>query len=29
MDEIILRLLKFKKGGKKVYLYYTGGKEDE
>ena len=29
MDEIILRLLKFKKGGKKVYLYYTGGNEDE
>lgn len=29
IDEILIRLLKFKKGGKKVYLYYTGGKEDE
>lgn len=29
IDEILLRLYKFKKGGKKVYLYYTGGKEDE
>ena len=29
MDEILIRLLKFKKGGKKVYLYYTGGEEDE
>lgn len=29
IDEILLRLLKFKKGGKKLYLYYTGGKEDE
>ena len=29
IDEILLRLLKFKQGGKKVYLYYTGGNEDE
>ena len=29
LDEILLRLYKFKKGGKKLYLYYTGGKEDE
>lgn len=29
IDEILLRLYKFKKGGKKVYLYYTGGKENE
>lgn len=29
IDEILIRLLKFKKGGKRVYLYYTGGKEDE
>lgn len=29
IDEIILRLLKFKKRGKNIYLYYTGGKEDE
>ena len=29
IDEIILRLLKFKKRGKKIYLYYTGGKENE
>ena len=29
IDEILIRLLKFKKGGKKVYLYYTGGNEDE
>lgn len=29
IDEIIIRLLKFKKGGKKLYLYYTGGNEDE
>lgn len=29
IDEILLRLLKFKKRGKKIYLYYTGGKEDE
>ena len=29
IDEILIRLLKFKKGAKKVYLYYTGGKEDE
>ena len=29
IDEILLRFIKFKKGGKKIYLYYTGGKEDE
>ena len=29
IDEILKRLIKFKMGGKKVYLYYTGGKEDE
>ena len=29
IDEILLRLIKFKKGGKRVYLYWTGGKEDE
>ena len=29
IDEILIRLFKFKKGGKKVYLYYTGGKENE
>ena len=29
LDEILIRLLKFKKKGKRVYLYYTGGKEDE
>lgn len=29
IDEILIRLLKFKIGGKKVYLYYTGGKENE
>ena len=29
IDEILIRLLKFKKGGKKVYLYHAGGKEDE
>lgn len=29
MDEILLRLLKFKKRGKRIYLYYTGGKENE
>ena len=29
IDEILLRLLKFKKGGKKIYLYYTGGNENE
>ena len=28
VDEILIRLLKFKRGGKKLYLY-TGGKEDE
>ena len=29
IDEILTRLIKFKMGGKKVYLYYTGGNEDE
>lgn len=29
IDEILKRLLKFKMGGKKIYLYYTGGNEDE
>ena len=29
IDEILIRLFKFKKGGKKVYLYYTGGNENE
>lgn len=31
IDEILLRLIKFKKYGKNVYSYYTGmgGKEDE
>lgn len=29
IDEILIRLLKFKKGGKKIYLYYTGGNENE
>jgi len=29
IDEILTRLIKFKFGGKKVYLYYTGGNEDE
>lgn len=29
IDEILVRLLKFKKKGKRVYLYYTGGKENE
>lgn len=28
IDEILIRLFKFKKGGKKVYLY-TGGKEND
>ena len=28
VDEILIRLLKFKKGGKKIYLY-TGGTENE
>lgn len=28
IDEILIRLLKFKKNGKKVYLYYTGGNEN-
>jgi len=29
VDEILIRLLKYKQRGKNVYLYYTGGKEDE
>lgn len=29
IDEIIKRLIKFKMQGKKMYLYYTGGNEDE
>ena len=29
IDQILIRLLKFKKRGKRVYLYYTGGKENE
>lgn len=29
IDEILIRLFKFKKRGKKVYLYYSGGNEDE
>lgn len=29
IDEILIRLLKFKKGGKKVYSYYVGGNENE
>ena len=29
IDEILIRLLKFKRKGKKVYLYYTGGKEND
>ena len=29
IDEILKRLIKFKRGGKKIYLYYTGGKENE
>ena len=28
LDEILIRLIKFKKGGKKLYLY-TGGNDDE
>lgn len=28
IDEILIRLINFKKGGKKVYLY-TGGKEND
>ena len=28
VDEILIRLFKFKRGGKKLYLY-TGGNEDE
>lgn len=29
LDEILKRLIKFKRGGKKIYLYYTGGNENE
>jgi len=29
IDEILFRLYKFKKRGKKIYLYHTGGKENE
>lgn len=29
IDEILIRLFKFKRNGKKIYLYYTGGKENE
>lgn len=29
IDEILLRLYNFKKKGKNIYLYHTGGKEDE
>lgn len=29
IDEILIRLYKFKKGGKKIYLYDAGGKKDE
>jgi hypothetical protein len=29
VDEIIKRLIKFKMKKKKIYLYYTGGKENE
>lgn len=29
IDEILKRLWNFKRKGKKLYLYYTGGKEDE
>lgn len=29
IDEILIRLFKFKKGGKRVYSYYVGGNEDE
>lgn len=29
IDEILLRLIKFKKGGKKVYSYYIGGNDNE
>lgn len=29
IDEILMRLYKFKKNGKKIYLYDTGGKKDE
>lgn len=29
IDEILLRLIKFKKSGKKIYSYYVGGNDDE
>ena len=29
IDEILTRLIKFKMSGKKIYLYHTGGNEDE
>ena len=29
IDEILIRLVKFKKGGNRVYLYHTVGKENE
>ena len=29
IDEILIRLFKFKQRGKKVYSYYIGGNEDE
>ena len=29
IDEILLRLIKFKKQGKKIYLYHKGGDENE
>ena len=29
IDVVLMRLVKFKKKGKKVYTYYTGGKENE
>ena len=29
IDEILLRLYNFKKKGKKIYLYHTGGNENE
>ena len=29
IDEILIRLYKFKKRGKKIYLYHTGGNENE
>lgn len=29
IDEILIRLIKFKRKGKKLYLYYKGGEKDE